>query len=69
MGIGLTRDEYEEEIVEWQNAIDKLSEKIVDATGTCPCDMEDWEHPKGCSSVCVNQYAHCWQLWAKGEGE
>lgn len=40
-----------------------MSEFVEDYTGTCPLDMFDWDHPKGCADVCDNVTARCWRKY------
>jgi len=46
--------------------IEAASVFVADMTGSCPHDMHDWQHPKGCMDYCAAEpISKCWALWFK----
>ena len=44
--------------------LDFVCEEYAELSGSCPRDMHDWQHPKGCNEVCdLDLIPDCWRLY------
>lgn len=58
----------EARVAELEAALGKAALYLYEATGSCPSDLYDWEHPNTCIRECdrydnPDEAWKCWRLW------
>jgi len=59
--------DLEAQLAHKDKVIEILGKRFEDMCGTCPADLENWEHPNGCGNECDTRKDRnliCWKQWA-----
>lgn len=61
-------EQLQARIAELEAALGKAALYLYEATGSCPSDLYDWEHPNTCIRECARYNSpdeawKCWRLW------